>query len=52
MEREIVGEKEAEHFLLEKLRGLHVKGQLKRERKACATRGNGRADFVEQEDNR
>ncbi|CAK9230237.1 unnamed protein product [Sphagnum troendelagicum] len=51
MELKTVGEEEAEHFLLEKLQGLRVKGQLKRERRASVTRGKDHADFVEQEDN-
>lgn len=51
MEPETVGEEEAEPFLLEKLQGLCMKGQPKRERRASATRGNGRADCFVQEDN-
>jgi hypothetical protein len=46
MQRETMGEEEAEHFLLEKSRGLRVRGQLKRERRVNVIRGNGCANFV------
>jgi hypothetical protein len=52
MELKNLGEEEAEHFLLEKLQGLRVRGQPKKERRANATHGKDHADFVEQEDNR
>ncbi len=34
-----MGEEEVEHFLLEKVRGLRVRGQPKREGRVSATRG-------------
>jgi len=55
LERKTMGEEEMKYFLLEKVQGLCVRGQPRRERRASADpgdRGNGCADFVEQEHSR
>jgi hypothetical protein len=39
MEQKTVGEEEVDHFLLEKVRELRMRGQPKREGRANATRG-------------
>ncbi len=55
LERKTMGEEEVKYFLLKKVQRLCVRGQPRKERRASANlgdRGNGCADFVEQDNSR